>query len=148
MMIESCSSNSMFQETNSTNNTSRLKKYLRKMDQNLLLTTGSPCFYSFCQSRTWLFAKIQRGCCLYITLSNVLFKNSLIAWKSKKHDVVSRSSTEVEFMSMANANFELGVTTSARFFVITNQLRTLPRIQSFTNSPNMWRQTATRYMIK
>ena len=75
MMIESCSSNSMFQETNSTNNTSRLKKYLRKMDQNLLLTTGSPCFYSFCQSRTWVFVKIQRGCCLYITLSNVLFKS-------------------------------------------------------------------------
>ena len=72
------------------------------------------------------------GYCIYLG-------NSLIAWKSKKHDVVSRSSTEVEYMSMANATFELGVTTSARFFVITNQLRTLPRIQSFTSSPNMWR---------
>lgn len=72
------------------------------------------------------------GYCIYLG-------NSLIAWKSKKHDVVSRSSTEVEYMSMVNATFELGVTTSARFFVITNQLRTLPRIQSFTSSPNMWR---------
>ena len=31
----------------------------------------------------------------------------MITWKSKKHDVVSRSSTEAEFRSMADVTHEL-----------------------------------------
>lgn len=31
----------------------------------------------------------------------------MITWKSKKHDVVSRSSTEAEYLSMAHATWEL-----------------------------------------
>ena len=87
-------------------------------------TTSEPCLNAFADS-DWATCPDSRrsitGYCVYLG-------TSLITWKSKKQDVVSRSSTEAEYRSMAHATCELlwlqqlltslhiSVTTTAKLF--------------------------------
>lgn len=104
----------------------RILRYIKNNPcQGLFYSANSePCLNSFADS-DWATCPYSRrsitGYCVYLG-------TSLITWKSKKQDVVSRSSTEAEYRSMVQATCELfwlqqlltslhvSVTTTAKLF--------------------------------
>jgi len=83
----------------------RLVKYIKGCPgQGILLSSGpSNQMEAFCDSDWAACPNTRRSVTGYV----IKLGNSLISWKSKKQHTVSRSSAEVEYMSMAAAVSEV-----------------------------------------
>nr|XP_018627959.1 uncharacterized mitochondrial protein AtMg00810-like [Nicotiana tomentosiformis] len=69
----------------------------------LMSSEGSNNLVAYCNSDWATCPQSRKSVTCYL----VKFGNSLVSWKSKKHNIISRSSTEVEFRSMASTVAEL-----------------------------------------
>ncbi|XP_038975142.1 uncharacterized mitochondrial protein AtMg00810-like [Phoenix dactylifera] len=87
------------------NATYRVLRYIKQnQGQGLYFPVDSELHIKdFCDS-DWGGCKDTRNS---ITRYYMLFGHSLVSWKSKKHSMVSRSSTEAEYRALASATYEV-----------------------------------------
>ncbi|CAB4279502.1 unnamed protein product [Prunus armeniaca] len=84
--------------------TKLLLRYLKgTIDQRLLFQPRTPTLQAFCDA-DWASGPFDRrstsGFCIFSG-------HNLISWSSKKHPIVARNSTEVEYRSLAHTSAEL-----------------------------------------
>ena len=82
----------------------RVLSYLKgTIDHGLFLPTGSLQLFAYCDS-DWVSGLDD---CRSIDGYVIYIGSSLVSWVAKKQTIVSSSSTEVEYRSIANATVEL-----------------------------------------
>ncbi|XP_075074596.1 secreted RxLR effector protein 161-like [Nicotiana tabacum] len=85
--------------------TSRVVRYMKQAPGLGLLMhiDDSKSLIAYCHSDWGPCVKTRRSVTGYL----VKFRNALVSWKSKKQSIVSRSSTEAEFRSIASCSAEI-----------------------------------------